>query len=87
MPFRACLHGGGGPQEGEVTRLSISSIILIWSHLLDWLVTRRGLPQGESMAGRGLFVNCVIWFVSDIGYWYLDGYGKKPPCSYTINPL
>ena len=29
MPFRACLHGGGGPQEGEVTRLSISSIILI----------------------------------------------------------
>ena len=21
--FRACLHGGGGPQVGEVTRLSI----------------------------------------------------------------
>ena len=21
--FRACLHGGGGPREGEVTRLSI----------------------------------------------------------------
>ena len=21
--FRACLHGGGGPQAGEVTRLSI----------------------------------------------------------------
>ena len=20
-PFRACLHGGGGPQVGEVTRL------------------------------------------------------------------
>ena len=27
--LRACLHGGGGPQVGEVTRLSISSLILI----------------------------------------------------------
>ena len=25
---RACLHGGGGPQVGEVTRLSIKSLIL-----------------------------------------------------------
>ena len=25
----ACLHGGGGPQVGEVTRLSIKSLILI----------------------------------------------------------
>ena len=23
LHFRACLHGGGGPQVGEVTRLSI----------------------------------------------------------------
>ena len=23
LSLRACLHGGGGPQEGEVTRLSI----------------------------------------------------------------
>ena len=35
-PLRACLHGGGGPQVGEVitrlggvTRLSIQSLILI----------------------------------------------------------
>ena len=34
-PFRACLHGGGGPQVGEITRLggvtrqSIYSLILI----------------------------------------------------------
>ena len=33
--LRACLHGGGGPQEGEVTRLggvtrlSIQSLILM----------------------------------------------------------
>ena len=39
--FRACLHGGGGPQAGEVTslggvtRLSIWSLILIWSRLHD----------------------------------------------------
>ena len=37
--FRACLHGGEGPQVGEVTRLggvtrlSIQSLILMWSHL------------------------------------------------------
>ena len=35
----ACLHGGGGPQIGEVTRLggvtrlSIQSLILMWSRL------------------------------------------------------
>ena len=39
--FRACLHGDGGPQVGEVTRLggvtrlSIQSLILIWSRLHD----------------------------------------------------
>ena len=26
--LRACLHGGGGPQVGEVTPLSIKSLIL-----------------------------------------------------------
>ena len=31
--IRACLHGGGGPQLGEVTRLSILSLFLIWSRL------------------------------------------------------
>ena len=37
--LRACLHGGGGPQVGEVTcldgvtRLSIKSLILMWSRL------------------------------------------------------
>ena len=40
-PVRACLHGGGGPQVGEVARLggvtrpSIQSLILIWSRLHD----------------------------------------------------
>ena len=35
IPFRACLHGGGEPQVGEVTRLdgvtrlSIQSVILM----------------------------------------------------------
>ena len=39
--LRACLHGGGGPHVGEVTRLdgvtnpSIYSLILIWSRLHD----------------------------------------------------
>ena len=37
---RACLHGGGGPRVGEVTSLSIWSLILIWSRLHD----RRGDP-------------------------------------------
>ena len=31
--IRACLHGGGGPQVGGVTRLSIQSLILMWSRL------------------------------------------------------
>ena len=31
--LRACLRGGAGPQVGEVTRLSIWSLILIWSRL------------------------------------------------------
>ena len=33
MPFKACLQGGGVPQESEVTHLSIWSLFLIWSHL------------------------------------------------------
>ena len=39
MGLRACLHGGGRPQVGEVTRLggvtrlSIQSLILMWSRL------------------------------------------------------
>ena len=39
--LRVCLHGGGGPQVGDVTRLggvtrlSISSLILICSRLHD----------------------------------------------------
>ena len=47
--LRACLHGGGGPQVGEVTRLdgvtclSIWSLILIWSRLHD----RWGDPPGR----------------------------------------
>ena len=41
ITLRACLHGSGGPQEGEVirfggvNRLSIKSLILIWSRLHD----------------------------------------------------
>ena len=39
ISLRACLHGGGGPQVGEVTRLGgvtrlfIQSLILTWSRL------------------------------------------------------
>ena len=33
--LRACLHWVGGPQVGEVTLLSIWSLILIWSRLHD----------------------------------------------------
>ena len=41
LKLRACLHGGGVRQVGEVTRLdgvtrlSIQSLILIWSRLQD----------------------------------------------------
>ena len=31
--LRACLHGGGVPHGGEVTRLSIKSLILMWWRL------------------------------------------------------
>ena len=41
MYLRACLHGGGRPQVGGVTRLSISCLILIWSRG----VTRHMLPH------------------------------------------
>ena len=41
MYLRACLHGGGGTQVGGVTRLSILSLILIWSRG----VTRHVLPH------------------------------------------
>ena len=44
--FRACLHGGGGPHVGEVTRLSIKSLFLIWSRLNNMGgVTRHMLPH------------------------------------------
>ena len=35
LVLRACLHGGGGPQVGEVTRQSIYSLISILSLLHD----------------------------------------------------
>ena len=41
LPFRACLHAGGGLQVGQVTRLggvtrlSIKSLNSIWSRLHD----------------------------------------------------
>ena len=44
----ACLHGDGGPQVGEVTRLggvtrqSIYFLILIWSVYMIGEVTRQG---------------------------------------------
>ena len=47
-PFKASLHGGGGPQVGkvarlgEVTRLTIKFLILFWSRLHD----RWGDPPG-----------------------------------------
>ena len=53
--FRACLHGGGRPQVGEVTRvggvtrLSTWSLILIWSRLHD----RWGDPQPVTSPTRG----------------------------------
>ena len=53
--FRACLHGGGRPQVGEVTRvggvtrLSTWSLILIWSRLHD----RWGDPQPVISPTRG----------------------------------
>ena len=34
--LRACLHGGGGPQEGEVSRLGGVTRLSIWSRILIW---------------------------------------------------
>ena len=36
MQLISLLFGGGEPQVGEVTRLSIQSLLLIWSRLHDW---------------------------------------------------
>ena len=52
--LRACLHGGGGPQVGEVTRLSIQSLILIWSRLHD----RWGDPTRVTSPAWGLPTPC-----------------------------
>ena len=65
--LRACLHGGGGPQVGEitclggVTRLSIKSLILSWSRLHErWSnllrrVARPGLP-GRITLSAGVII-------------------------------
>ena len=62
----ACLHGGGGPQVGEVTglggvtRQSIYSLILIWSRLPD----RWGDPLRRialSAGGKFCHVNVSRW--------------------------
>ena len=66
----ACLHGGGGPQVGEVTglggvtRQSIYSLILIWSRLPDrWgdplrRVARSARPGSPLSRGQILPCKC-----------------------------
>ena len=44
-PLRACLHGGGRPQLGEVTRLSILSLILIDHVYMISTMTQCMLPH------------------------------------------
>ena len=60
VTFRVCLHGGGGPQVSEVTRLagvtrlSIQSLILIWSRLH----VRWGNPPHVTSPTRGPPPSC-----------------------------
>ena len=56
--LRACLHGGEGPQVGNVTRLSIYSLVLIWLRLHDrWgdpprRVARSARPRNPLSRGQ-----------------------------------
>ena len=66
--IRACLHGGGGPQVGDVTRLggvtrlSIQSLILLGSRLHDrWGDLPRRVAQSArpgNPLSRGQILPC-----------------------------
>ena len=68
--IRACLHRGGGPQVGEVTRsggitrLSIQSLVLLWSRLH----VRWGNPPHVTSLTWGTPPSCKQAF-SDQGSW------------------
>ena len=53
--FRACLHGGGRPQVGEVTRVGGVTRLSTWSLILIWsrLHYRWGDPQAVTSPTRG----------------------------------
>ena len=68
LPFRACLHGGRGPQVGEVTRLFISPLLLIWSRLHDrWGDPLRWVAQsarrGDTAFHGGQILPCQCFKV------------------------
>ena len=68
--FTACLHGGGGPHVGGVTRLSIKSLILIWSCLHDrWVDQMRDCMDRRVTPPKR--VTSPTW-------------GPPPPCKQTL---
>ena len=86
--FRACLHGGGGPHVGEVTRLSIKSLFLIWSRLnnmggvtLHMLPYIFGFPHLH--VNRAL-LNWAVMFLFHTNKWKLSL--LQTPLLRTISP-
>ena len=68
---KACLHGGGGPQADEITRLggvrrqSIYFLILIWSRLHDrWGDLPRRVAWSANPLSRGQILPCKLFKVS-----------------------
>ena len=79
---RACLHGAGGPQVAEVTRLSIQSLILMWSQTR--LHVRWGNPPHVTGVPQ-LHVHrpYITWHLGGGGgYWYKEP--RKQRCTVSI---
>ena len=52
----ACLHGGGGPQVGEVTRLGGVTRLSMWSRILIWSRLHDGGGGGIYSVGSNFLV-------------------------------
>ena len=72
--LKACLHRGGGPQVGEVTRLGGVTHLSIWSLILIWsrLHVRWGDPPYVTLPIWGPPPPCKQALTHRPGAWTLD---------------
>ena len=97
--FRACSHGGGGPQVGEVPRLSGVTNLSIQSLFFSWLLSheRWGTSPRQicrsAMPGNplrwGKFFPCECWRWGGVMFiWAFIHYKTnwKADCYTTIRP-